>query len=178
VQAANGTYTEEDRDIIQIEVDQLADEINRIAEQTTFNGETILDGTFGGGTVTLHVGANSGDTLELELTEDFLAFANAIDVAGADGTTADGAIGDIDDLLVTIGDYRANLGAYQNRLESAVANLMNAAENQSAARSRIRDADFAAETAELTRNQILQQAGVSVLAQANTAPQSVLALLQ
>ncbi|MCG5513019.1 flagellin [Ectothiorhodospira shaposhnikovii] len=173
VQAASGTYTDaEDRAAMDAEYQALADEIGRIATDVTFNDVDLFDGSLD---VDIQVGANSGQVINIALADDFtgLAFGDLTDVANAN-TELDALDGFIDQ----VASARADLGAIQNRLESAVATLNNTSENLSAARSRIMDADFAAETAELTRTQILQQAGVSVLAQANTAPQSVLALLQ
>jgi flagellin len=188
VQSANATNSDSDRDSLQLEVAQLLEEINRVATQTTFNGTALLDGSFGG--AVFQVGANSGETITVGDA------ANPVDIRVAtlfnDGATPPvatppdiGSTGDaalaidaIDAALDTVNGYRAEFGAVQNRFESVIANLSTAVENLSASRSRIMDADFAAETAALTRAQILQQAGVSVLAQANAAPQSVLQLLQ
>jgi len=179
VQAANATNSESDRASLQAEVDQLLEEIDRVAEKTTFNGVQLLDGDFA--TQVFQVGAKSDDTISVtsavDVTTESLSI-DAIDISGTDGTGATTALGLIDAALDDVSGFRAEFGAIQNRFESVIANLQNSVENQSAARSRIRDADFAAETAELTRAQILQQAGISVLSQANAQPQSVLALLQ
>lgn len=177
VQSANATNSDSDRAAIQAEVDQLVEEIGRVAEQTKFNGVALLDGTFAN--QTFQVGANSGDTITLAGITN--ASASALGVDAVDVTTAAGAgtaIGLVDTALDTVNSARATLGAVQNRFESTIANLQTAAENMSAARSRIQDADFAAETAALTRSQILQQAGMAMVAQANAMPQNVLSLLQ
>ena len=177
VQAANGTKSSSDRAALQTEVSQRLAEITRIADQTQFNNINLLDGSFA--STSFQVGANAGQQISLQSVADFDATGlsvNAVSVATAAG--AGSAITAIDTALTTVNTQRATFGAIQNRFESTIANTQNAAENLSAARSRIRDTDFAAETAELTRAQILQQAGISVLAQANANPQSVLALLQ
>ncbi len=289
VQASNGTNSQSDRDALNAEVTQLKAEIQRVAEQTSFNGTALLDGSFAG--VQFQVGANAGETITIanianvqtaslggsftrvsgtfnastltgfataiadggvtldtgagavnigpiasaanaqeragqlveainrvssqsgvgasydEVTGDVTLVANAAitvggttnnaTVAGAVNgafgasttttgitalnvssfTSAQFAIGQIDNALTAVNGARAELGAIQNRFESTIANLSTAAENITAARSRIQDADFAAETANLTRAQILQQAGTAMVAQANALPQSVLSLL-
>lgn len=181
VQAANDTNDVADRTALQVEFDQLVDEVNRIADTTQFNGQNIIDGS-GSATFTYQVGANATQTIVV----DFSAIdANAADL-GADLTAltldsaanAGAAITALDTALDTVNGHRATLGAVQNRFESTIRNLNQTSESLSAARSRIRDTDFAAETAELTRVQILQQAGVAMLSQANAAPQTVLSLLQ
>ncbi|MCW5616700.1 MAG: flagellin, partial [Rhodocyclaceae bacterium] len=286
VQASNGTNSQEDRDALQAEVLQLQSEIQRVAEQTSFNGTKLLDGSFSG--VAFQIGANAGETINissianaqtaslggtLSRTTDAVAvstitgFATAIadgdvmingtsigaiagaanaqeragqlteainrvsattgvgasydsvsgqmtltssaafaisggtddaTIAGFDnaatGTTttttgiggltvssftnAQETITQIDNALKSVNTSRANLGAIQNRFSSTVANLQTASENLSASRGRIQDADFASETANLSRSQILQQAGTAMLAQANALPQNVLSLLQ
>ena len=283
VQASNGTNSQTDRDALDKEVTQLKAEIQRVAEQTNFNGTKLLDGSFAG--VAFQVGANAGETIEIsnianaqvatlggettryttnvlassitdlagvdaggltingvdvgaidgaanaqeragqvveainrvssqtkvgasynattgEITlsgsADFTiggtAAADAVGVAGATitNTSANGILGlnvssfanaqmaidQIDNALKEVNTARADLGAVQNRFTSTIVNLQTTSENLSAARSRIRDTDYAKETAELTRNQILQQAGTAMLAQANTSPQSVMSLLQ
>ena len=286
VQASNGTNTQADRDALNSEVTQLKAEIQRVAEQTNFNGTKLIDGSFSG--VAFQVGANAGETITVStianaqtaalggtLTRyndsidavDLTGFATAIDAGdltintvdigaisaagsaqeragqlteainrvssqtgvgasydqvtgqitltssaaitvagGANDATiagwANGSVGSststtgigalsvssftnaqqtitqIDNALKSINTSRANLGAIQNRFSSTVANLQTTSENVSAARSRIQDTDFAAETANLTRSQILQQAGTAMLAQANSLPQNVLSLLR
>jgi flagellin len=179
VEAANGTYSTADRAALDVEVKQRVDEINRIATKTTFNGQNVLDGSLG--TVNFQVGANVGDVVgvdfaTIDATTATLGVAG-VTVAGADATAANATITAIDTALTTVNTARSTLGAVQNRFQSTVANLQSISESTSASRSQIQDADFAAETAAMSRAQILQQAGVSVLSQANAAPQSVLKLL-
>ena len=184
VQSANDTMTGSDRDDLQLEVSQLVSEIQRIATQTEFNTRAVLNGSFNGATqqMTIQVGAKSGQTIAFSIGG---ASVGALGVslgnfsigAGAGQAGAMNAITVIDSAIESISDIRANLGAVQNRFESVISNLSNVVENMSAARSRIMDADIAAETATLTRNAILQQAGTAVLAQANQQPQLALQLL-
>ncbi|MFN3880262.1 MAG: flagellin [Nitrincola lacisaponensis] len=180
VQSANGTYDTEDRALIEKEFVQLQSELERIADVTQFNGQKILDGTIGsGGTVTFQVGANTDagiDTIDVEFGDAKSTVANMGSIATVDG--ANSAIGAIDTALDSIAEIRADLGAANNRFEATIINLRNAQENQMAAKSRIMDADFAAETAALTKAQVLQQSGIAILAQANQAPQAVLGLLR
>ena len=176
IQSANGTQSLTERNAMQAEVSQLLLEIDRIATTTTFGGRKLLDGTFG--TELLQVGSNANETISISITDSDAA---ALGVAAVNISTQAGAqtaIATLDTALASIDTTRGNLGAVQNRLLSTISNLQNVAENVSAARSRIMDADFAAETANLTRASILQQAGISVLAQANALPQQTLALLQ
>ncbi len=180
VQSANDTNTQTDRDSLQAEVGQLIAEIDRIAETTSFNGKVLLDGDFAAASdaAVFHVGANADQTIEVNIasaTSTDLA-VNAVTVASQ--TDANAAITAIDDALADVDVSRGNLGAVQNRFESTIANLNNVSENLSAARSRILDADIAQETSAMTKSNILQQAGVAILAQANQAPQLALSLLQ
>jgi len=171
VQSANGSNGAGDRANLDAEYQALSSEITRIATSTKFNGLAILDTN--AGAQTFQVGANVGDTLDITTSK--------VTTVGGDLTSAanaNTAIGALDTALDTINTDRATYGAAQSRFTSAVNNLESARENQTAARSRIMDADFAAETANLTRGQILQQAGTAMLAQANAMPQSVLALLK
>ncbi|WP_412852688.1 flagellin [Ectothiorhodospira shaposhnikovii] len=173
VQAASGTYTDaEDRAAMDAEYQALASEISRIANDVTFNDINLFTGSLD---VEIQVGAMASQTIDIVMSTSFTSMAVGDISTDANAQTA---IAALDGFINDVASARADLGAIQNRLESSVATLNNTSENLSAARSRIMDADFAKETAELTRTQILQQAGVSVLAQANTAPQSVLALLQ
>ncbi|MCG5501471.1 flagellin [Ectothiorhodospira lacustris] len=184
VQSANGTYGAGDRQAMQAEFSALRLEIGRVGSQTQFNGKNVLLSTGGGspGTVKFQVGANSGEIISFQFNKGFTTAS----VAGVNiktetvGTSAgaSAAITTINNALSAVNSYRANLGAVQNRLESAVMTITNTAENLSASRSRIVDADFAQETANLTKYQILQQAGTSVLAQANQNPNSIMSLLQ
>ena len=181
VQAANDTVGTADRSSLNDEFRALADEINRTTNVTEFNGVAVIGTT--GTTLDFQVGfRDSADnrisiaTIDLATDADVslvLAVANDI-TTKANARTA---LGLLDNGLDKVNQIRADFGAIQNRLESTVRNTANIVENQSAARSRIRDADFAAETANLTRTQILQQAGTAMLAQANQIPQSVLQLL-
>jgi flagellin len=185
VQSANATV--EDRTGLQAEVDQLTQEISRIVQTTEFNGQNLLDGS--STTLTFQIGPdgtvdNRIDVSGLTLT-GITGYAASLTATGtvdvSTQTASQTAITNIDSAttgLDFVSSSRATFGAVQNRFESVVVNLTTYSENLSAARSRIQDADFAAETANLTRAQILQQAGVAMLAQANTLPQTALALLQ
>jgi len=178
VQSANGTNSTGDRANLQAEYSALAAEIDRIGTATQFNGKEILDGS--AGTFTFQVGANAGETLEISTATVQSAVSGAISGASIGGSTADAAsaaISALDDAINAITTQRAKYGAVQSRFESAISNLQIGVENQSASRGRIVDADFAVETAALTKAQILQQAGNAMVSQANSAPQSVLQLL-
>lgn len=179
VQSANDTNTAEDRGNIQKEVTQLNLELDRISGNTEFNGQKLLDGTGGtAGKFTFQIGANATQTTEVDLStkQDAATLAvNNIDLSTSAGSAA--ALTSIDDAIKSVSGSRADLGAVQNRLQHTINSLSVAAENASAAESRIRDTDMAKEMTSFTRSQILQQAGVSMLAQANSAPQSVLKLL-
>jgi flagellin len=175
VQASNGTLTTADRATLDTEFQALITEIDRVATQTTFNGVSLLDGSTT--SLDVQVGINGGETISVSLsdtTATTLAI-NTEDVTSA--ANASSALTSIDTAIDTISTARGNLGAAQNRLTSAISSILNTRENLSAAESRIRDVDVAIETADLTRNSILQQAAVSVLAQANTQPQLALSLL-
>jgi len=173
VQASNEIYTPEDIATLQDEVDQLVEEIDRVAAAAEFNTQPLLDGTMSG--VELQVGANEGQTITIDIGA---VTAGDIGVDGVDLTSdAAGAITTIDSAIGDISSSRASLGAIQNRLESTVANIGISVDNMTAAESRIRDADIAYETTQFTRNTILVQAGTAILAQANLAPQNVLSLL-
>jgi flagellin len=171
VQAANGSNGTTDRANLDTEYQALSGEITRIAAQTKFNGTAIIGG--GAGAQVFQVGANSGDTLTVTTT-------TVVTVAGdlTSAANANTALGAIDTKLDAINTDRATYGAAMNRFSFAVSNLQIGAENQSAAKSRIMDADFAAETANLSRANILQQAGNAMVAQANQLPQQVMALLR
>jgi flagellin len=175
IQASNGTLNSGDRAVVDNEYSALRDEILRVASQATFNGVTLFDGSTS--TLTLQVGTESGQTIDVTL-EDLTPATLGL---SGDVTTASSAQAQLDLLdtaVDTVSALRGNLGAGQNRLQSTVRNIAVAAENLTAAESRIRDVDVANETADLTRNSILQQAAVSVLAQANLQPQIALSLLQ
>ena len=181
VQSANDTNTATDRSSLDAEFGQLQEEIQRIAANTQFNSRGILNGSAAGaGALTFHVGANAGQTITVSITSMGVDTLN-VDSGDAGVTSqasANTAITTIDTAIADVDTERGNLGAVMNRLESTIANLSNVSENLSASRSRILDADIAQETSEMTKNNILQQAGVSVLAQANQSTQLALGLLQ
>ncbi|HEX6886351.1 MAG TPA: flagellin [Planctomycetota bacterium] len=175
IQASNGTLNTGDRAVIDVEFQALIAEIDRVANQATFNGINLFDGSTT--TLTFQVGTESGESIDVTLEDlSSATLGLAIDVTNA--TNAQAALDVIDSAVDTVSNLRGDLGAAQNRMTSTVRSIANAAENLSAAESRIRDVDVAAETADLTRNSILQQAAVSVLAQANVQPQIALSLLQ
>ena len=170
VQASTGTVNSTDKSSLQSEFSQLAGSINNIVSRTTFNDVSLLNGA----SVTIQSGHKSGETDTVALSDVSSLTALSDDIS----TGASAAITKLDADIDTITSARATAGALQSRLESTARNLANVVENVSAARSRVRDADFAMETANLTRTQILQQAGAAMLAQANSMPQNVLALLR
>lgn len=175
VQSASDTNTDSDRAQIQKEITALQDELTGISERTQFNTKTLLDGSLD---ATFQIGANQGQVINVAVSTDMSAAGLA--VGGVNLSTqagADTAIATLDTAIDTVAGVRADLGAVQNRLQHTVANLGVSAENLAASESRIRDTDMAKEMTSFTRSQILQQAGVSMLAQANQAPQSVLKLL-
>jgi flagellin len=183
VQSANGTNSTDDRNALNSEFSELSSELDRIVDTTKFNGQNLLDGTYSGANAAeFQVGANAGekisvaignmDTATLSGGGTTIGSANVLS-AGAAST----AINAIDGALNQVDSLRGTLGAKQNRFESTIANLNNVSENLSAARSRIVDADIATETSEMTKMNILQQAGVSILAQSNQTPQLALSLL-
>ena len=179
IQSANGSSSPTDRNTIQEEFSTLINEIDRIAQSTEFNGVKLLDGS--SSTVTFQVGINTTpgiDTLNVSLSPSLATSLglNSVDV-GSGGDTSF-AISQIDTAINSVSALRGRFGSLQNRLQSTIANLGVAVESLSAAESRIRDVDVAYETAELTRNNILQQASISILSQANAQPQAALQLLQ
>ncbi|AZR73897.1 flagellin [Anoxybacter fermentans] len=183
VQAANDTLITSDRAKIQEELKALQSELSRIASTTEFNTKKLLDGTFNG---RLQVGANTGQYISISIATmgaTALGITNgAINISSGISATqqvsnANALIGKLDSAISSVSTERAKLGAYQNRLEHTIANLETAAENLTAAESRIRDVDMAAEMMNFTKQQILMQAGTAMLAQANMKPQSVLQLL-
>ena len=190
-QSANGSNSTDDRAALQAEVNALSDEITRISQDTTFGGKNLLDGS-AGANFDFQVGAYANQTISFTLTNyafgiDGLAAnqnVTTVFASGPDGInvkTASAAqlvLAGVDKLIEAVDSKRSELGAVQNRLDSTIRNQENIAENVSAARSRIRDADFATETANMTKNNILQQAASTVLAQANQRPQAALQLLQ
>lgn len=185
VQSANDTNTNQDRSSLDAEFQSLVEEIDRIATSTAFNGKTMLTGSYAnaGSGFVFHIGANANQVISITIQG---ASAGALGSGAAvinlttisSQTAANSALSIIDAAISDIDVVRGNLGAAQNRMQSTINNLKNVAENLSAARSRILDADVAQETSEMTKNSILQQAGVSILAQANQTPQLALSLLQ
>jgi flagellin len=191
VQSANGIYTDEDRMQIQVEVSQLVDEIDRVASHAQFNGMNMLTGRFGAevgenvvtASMWFQIGANMDQRERVSIgtmTTEGLGIRNIgsqdiISLENIDG--ANRSIGIVDDALKTVSKQRADLGAYQNRLEMAIKGIDSGAENLQSAESRIRDADMASEMVEFTKNNILSQASQSMLAQANSKPQSILQLI-
>ena len=206
-QASNGSNNADDRDALNQEYKQLSTEINRISSDTTFGGTKLLDGNYRGEfqvgadaaqtisfsmtgfsfTVSGIAAASTGVsyTVSVDSTGDYVAtqttaalsWSSISDISGSTADNAQLAMANLDLMIKSVDSKRAELGAVQNRLDSTVRNQSNVSENLSAARSRIRDADFAAETANMTQQNILQQAASSVLAQANQRPQSALSLL-
>ena len=199
VQSANGTNTTADRNSIQGEVSQLCSEINRIACKTTFGKQEILSGAGKGlvdakGKISFQVGANANDTTSVSLSSGFsiaqmktAANSNITTVKDADNrgetfdvstaSKAQSVLADIDSYIGYVDKKRGEFGAVQNRLESTISNQSNIAENESDARSRIRDTDYAEEAANLSQQNIIQQAATSMLTQANSRPQIALSLL-
>ena len=170
VQYKNGTLSDSDKAALQTEVNQLASEIERIGTSAKFNGVTLLadDSEL----VSFQVGVNDGD----EISVSTISLGSV--VGAFTDLSDDAAISAIDDAISGVSEARATFGAVQNRLEHALTSTQVYAENLTAAESRIRDVDMAAEMVTLTKNQILQQAGTSMLAQANQAPQSILSLIR
>ena len=179
IQASNGTVSDADKATLNQEFTDLINEIDRIAASTTFNGVSLLDGT--GSTITFQVGTGTTqgiDTIQLS-TSDTLASTlglSTLDIGSGGAPTV--AVALLDEAINSVSRVRGQFGAAQNRLSTTIANLQIQSENLSAAESRIRDVDVAVETSSLTRNSILQQAAISILAQANTQPQAALQLLQ
>ncbi len=181
VQAANGTLTANDRISLNDEFGSLVSELDRIANTTSFNGTDLLDGSSSTG-ITFQVGANdsANDRVVVSIANMDAGSIGSSDLAAESiSTVADArtAMGVIDSAIATVASQRSGLGSFQNRLNVTIENLGSQIENLSAAKSRIMDADIAKETAALTRSQILVQAGLSVVAQSNAAPQAALSLL-
>ena len=178
VQSANATNTTADRGNLNAEFQQLNSEVSRTISSTRFNGLAVVGGD--AGAQSFQVGERSTDRVAVTTT-DLGADATFTAIAAGDITTegnASTAISELDEALSTANVERANYGAYQNRFEAIISTLQVAVTNNSASRSRIMDADFAAETANMSRAQILQQAGTAMMAQANQAPQQVMSLLR
>ena len=181
VQAANGTNDTTDRSSINDEIQQLKTEIQRVGNTTQFNKMNILDGTFSNGAnKLLQVGANANQTIQIDIDalQSVVGSSLKADLKTATATNAQSAIGVVQNSIEKLSKLRSKLGAVQNRLEHTVANLDNISENTQSAESRIRDTDMAEEMVQYSKNNILQQAGQSMLAQANQANQGVLSLLQ
>ena len=192
LQASNGTTTSADRDYLNSEYANLISEIDRIAQNTQWNGKDILNhATTANSTVKYQVGANGGQTIAVDFGDFNNTGASGVmqDLNSAHGsiaagttasalTTATAAVTEIDNVITSVNTQRATFGAAVNQLTYAVDNLANVKVNSEAARSRILDTDYAQETSELARTQIIQQAGTAMLAQANQLPQTVLSLLQ
>jgi flagellin len=181
VQARNATNTADDRASLDKEYQQLSSEIGRVLAGTTFNGQAVVGAN--AGDQVFQVGANTtASDIVTVTTQDFSVNTTITDVTAGnltgDATALATVIDNIDTALDTVNGERATYGAVQNRFDAIISNLMVAHENQTAARSRIMDADFAVETANLSRGQILQQAGNAMIAQANSLPQGVLTLLR
>ena len=181
VQAANGTNDTTDRSSINDEIQQLKTEIQRVGNTTQFNKMNILDGTFSNGAnKLLQVGANANQTIQIDIDalQSVVGSSLKADLKTETATNAQSAIGVVQNSIEKLSKLRSKLGAVQNRLEHTVANLDNISENTQSAESRIRDTDMAEEMVQYSKNNILQQAGQSMLAQANQANQGVLSLLQ
>ncbi len=185
VQSANDTNSSADRSMLDTEFKQLALENERVIANTQFNGQSLLTGSGGTtGTFTFQVGANTAADNQISVVTSNVGSAmgtttqGASATLGSDAAAARSAMDNIDAAIKAIGTSRATFGAAQNRFDAVISNLQVASENQAAARGRIMDADFATETANLSRTQILQQAGTAMLAQANALPQNVLSLLR
>lgn len=180
VQAANGTLTDAQRTNLDTEVQQVLTEVNAVGTNTDFNGIKILAGSVStaASAVTLQVGAAAGQTISFTIGTVSTTALGIAGVAVNTATAASAAIASIDAAITTVTTSRASLGATQNRLEKTIARLGIMAENLQGAESRVRDADMAQEMIKYTKNQVLSQSGMSMLAQANQAPQSVLSLLR
>lgn len=187
VQSANGIYSDEDRAMLQTEVEQLVSEVDRISQTAEFNGMTLLSGRFAEDGIKLQVGANTDQNFTVKLG-NMSATALGLKGAGQDGAeqsislsdpeSANMALATVDEALKTVNKNRADIGASMNRMEMAQKGINIASENIAASESRIRDADMAKTITEHVKNQILQQSSVSLLSQANTNSQNVLALLK
>jgi flagellin len=177
VQSANGTNTTADRSSLNAEFSQLQSEIDRIANNTKFNGQVLLAGGFSTTGMSFQIGADANQTISVQIGSATQATLGTTSLSIGSSSGAQSAITAIDTAISSVDTTRGTLGAAQNRFESTISNLSNIAENLSAARSRILDADIAAETSAMTKSNILQQAGVSILAQANQVPQLALSLL-
>jgi flagellin len=180
IQASNDTYSTDDRAVLDVEFQAIIAEIDRIASSTEFNGIALLDGSQASVSIQVGLDDATSDTIAIGL-EDVTSATLGLTAANfdvTDSTNAKAVLDDIDAATNSVNTARGNLGASQNRLQSTIRSILNVRENLSAAESRIRDVDVASETADLTRNSIMQQAAASILAQANSQPQIALSLLQ
>lgn len=186
VQASNGIYTAEDRAQLQVEVSQLVSELDRISSQSQFNGLNLLSGRFATEPISFQIGANMDQKIEAYIST---MTAQALGLKGMQGDSdfvisvedsdmANITIGAVDEALKRVNRQRADLGAYQNRMEMAKKGVDVAAENLTAAESKIRDTDYATEMVNFTKNQILQQVSTAMLSQANLQAENVLSLLK
>lgn len=175
IQAANGTLASEDRAVIDSEVNALITEIDRIANSTEFNGLSLLDST---NTIDFQIGIDAGDVVSVTLESTTVTDLGLSGVGVDTSTNASNALATLDAAIDAVTMSRGELGAAENRMLSSMRSILNYREQLSAAESRIRDVDIASETADLTRNSIMQQAAVSILGQANLQPQVALSLLQ
>ena len=180
VQASNDTYSADDLANLKSEMDALNEQITNVVTNTEFNGQKLFDATAGtAGVVSVQAGANEADAIDIDLSTDLTTDADLAAAAAVDVTAlAAGDIALFDTAIETVSTVRAGLGASQNQLESAVANLGNNITNLSDARSRIEDTDYSAESTALAKAQILSQASGAMLAQANQSQQNVLSLLR
>jgi flagellin len=180
VQASNGTLTDQQRGNLDTEVQQVLTEIGKTGTDTEFNGLKILAGSVAtaASAVTLQVGANANQNIAFVIATVSASDLGISGIAVSTAASASAAIASLDAAINTVTTNRANLGAIQNRLESTISRLGMTSENVQAAESRIRDADMASEMIDFTKNQILQQSGTAMLAQANQAPSSILSLLR
>ena len=179
-QAATGTVSSDQRGYIDTEFQQLKSEIDRIASSTQFNGTSLLNGAVASVSFQIGAGATTNDVIAVNLSGAGASSfgVGTLSVTGSTGAAASAALTAIDTAIQSVSNLRGTLGAVQNRLQSTINNLQVSVENLSAAESRIRDVDVAAETANMTRAQILTQAGTAILAQANQTPQAALSLLR
>lgn len=178
LQSANGTNGDEDRNKIKAEVQALVDEISGIAGRTEFNGMKLINASaVAAGNVSFQIGANQNQVIQIGLKDMGAATLGVGAISVSTAADAQAAIASLDGAISTVSAFRSDLGAVQNRLEHTMKNLATTEENLQASESRIRDADMASEMSNLTKNQILQQAGTAMLAQANMKSQSVLNLL-
>jgi flagellin len=178
VQAANYSLTSVDRVAVNTEFQALRAEIDRVATQTQFNGTYLLSGSAPAAGMVFQVGANVAEVITVQTVSTVGVGSTGLDLTGITALNANAALTAVNAAIDTVVQERAKLGASINRFEQTISNLRVTVENLTSARSRIQDADFAAETAALTRLQILQQSGMAVLSQANNLPQGVLALLR